>query len=199
MTMNRQDRVKLFLQLSEENGEDHPLYFMDYVLRDASNLLGISFHNGTLCNKIKTVLLLSERGSTYHKKHSENDRAYQSQQGKRRSSFDIWRMLRGLDVEVTLLEVMEAIYDLGGQVFSNVCSNVGRRVFTRTVNNNGYALGMFDEYGLKFEHWQNISGSDGLKPVLVTMYDPNHVLYRAKYDPEIRGVRADNREFNPLH
>ena len=79
--------------------------------------------------------------------------------GKWRSSLDIWRHVIYYKPEVTIFEVMEALYNRKKYYVSHYCPDIQRRVFKLEKNyKDGYLQEIDrDEYGLYFYEWENIS------------------------------------------
>lgn len=180
--MNRIERVAFFVRLTEENGEIGPLYFSEarqkgFIEETKEKSLDV---------QILAALDYAYSNRTYVIYDEKRKEQYS---GGRRSSFDIWRILRGIGYEGTLPRVMQELYNIRGSVNINLCSGAGRRMFRpMTIPPNVFhaSNGMYDEYGLTFEEWNDIEGAAGLNPVIAVMYDPNEVLFRSKFVNEFR-------------
>lgn len=91
----------------------------------------------------------------------------ETRNGARRSALDIWRHIILFKPEITLPEVMQAMYNIRRKLDSNYCGTVKRRVFSIRKPNPWAEPGErylyfddsrhYDEYGLQFKNW-NIKG-----------------------------------------
>jgi len=78
---------------------------------------------------------------------------------KWRSSLDIWRHTKFYKPEVTIFEVMEALYNMSKYYVGHYCPDISRRVFKLKKNCDAFLQTEDrDEYGLYFYEWKNISG-----------------------------------------
>jgi hypothetical protein len=199
--MNRRQRVALFLKLSEENGENYPLY----LSQDHERIVMAGITDPLNLDKLVLSCLSATRHcGTYKVSGSPNfasGRTYPA--GGRRSSFDIWRILKGLGINIPLTTVMESLYRSRHLVYTNVCGGAGRRMF-RVCSTWGLGSGVdsvtgCDEYGLRYDEWDGLNDDAGLTAVTPKMYDPNGVLFRREYASEIDGPHSDedDEDFDP--
>lgn len=74
-----------------------------------------------------------------------------------RSSGDIWRHLKKYRPDVTIFEVMRALYELSANeiIGCDYCDGIRKRVFWG-YGSSTYGFTIIDEYGLEFDEWTNI-------------------------------------------
>lgn len=182
--MNRRERVALVLRLQEEMEGENPLYFNPAELPE---YLSRYSH----LNPVEKVLAISYYLETYNTQSAaelgDSDEA-QETNGSRRSSFDLWRMLRGLGYNTSLTEVMHELYTNRDRFTSNVCGGVGRRVFRIPdlwgVSYTHFSENEPDEYGLAFFEWESLDGPRGISPATRFIYDPHDQLWREEFKKE---------------
>jgi len=203
--LNAKERVALFMKIVAENGEVGPLYFKKSIHEELMSLMKKT--NFDLWTAIEATCtkayshpcydtpnaLLSDEEKV---KLSVNEKLHlsypQTEAKRRRSVFDIFRMVQGLGLPNSILEVMECLYEHGDEFNISVCCTVGRRVFrlNSAWNEGVSSTSSHDEFGLQFDNWSNITTEEG-GAVIPTqyMYDPTHKIYRDKYESEFRPVK----------
>lgn len=77
-----------------------------------------------------------------------------------RSSFDIWRHVLFFNKSFSLQEVMDSLYRNRNWYIGHWCPDINRRVFKIAYSNDWDNISesyYIDEYGLKFDGWENIN------------------------------------------
>ena len=119
--------------------------------------------------------------------------------GRRRSSIDIWRHIKGVLPEVTIFDVMRALYqycivDLKcgfffcGGVRRNVFKNYGR--YSKEAGNLNTEKSRLDEYGIHIGDWEKIGLDKSKFPVEVPVESfSSFGEWNPYYNPEKCGLK----------
>lgn len=80
---------------------------------------------------------------------------FQCNRNRWRSSLDIWRHIIYFKPEITILQVMNSLFNIGDTLSGHFCDNIMRRVF-RTKTYGRLSISERDEYKLYWKDWNNI-------------------------------------------
>lgn len=131
----------------------HPLVFHGYGEKS------LQFqHTPDIINMIEKVLDLSMDYPSYLWFEGE-EFSYETGAGRWRSVIDIWRHIVFFYPDVTIYQVMEAIYAYQYLFVGHFCTAVQRRVFLLKEYSDDDELYTYDydEFSLKFSQWEHIN------------------------------------------
>lgn len=100
--------------------------------------------------------------ATYYYCSTDSKGSVETLPDRNRSSLDIWRHAKLYRPEITIFEVMRAIYNLGTverTVVGCFCNNIHRRVTHIKLGRGSWVFNgknQEDEYGLLIADWKNI-------------------------------------------
>lgn len=153
--MNEEHRQKVYDYLNSEYIKStSPLLFKDYQSPNEE----FDPSKYSVNDMVRRVLILS---NNYFSVNSENN-SIETCSERWRSSLDIWRHIKYYYPEITIFDVMTAIYDIRGELGGQYCSFIKRRTFrikgehtfgSRSWVNNQFGI---DEYGLNWKDWEDI-------------------------------------------
>ena len=132
-----------------------PLTFTKHRGTPISNEIQEKYLNDSISLKqlIRNILHLSKKYWSYST-YTETSPM------RKRSSIDLLRHIKSTRPEVDIYSIMRILYELESEhlIRQNFCYTVERRVFT-SINSRSYWEGYnkYDEYGLQFDEWENIS------------------------------------------
>lgn len=157
--MTRKAQVNSYIK-NHENARWHtlPLIFRGALgdINDNQNSLSVlSNPKSTMEEKVVAVILLSQVNFSYREQGGIHIK--ETRMGAYRNSLDIWRHIILFHPDVTIFEVMAALFNLSNILRGWYCSTVKRRVFWKEPTNRGYSNTDYkDEYGLYLLDWKNI-------------------------------------------
>lgn len=149
--MNEKYRKSVSAYLHSKYCRTSPLEFLDYE------------SNGEIIDPSKySVEQMVERCLELIEHHSSMDSEtgiIETFPARARSSLDIWRHIKYYYPDVTIFDVMNAMYNIGEKLVGHICHDIGRRVFKLKANKSDWGLNYLDdedEYGLTFHQWSDI-------------------------------------------
>ena len=157
--MNQENRDKVNNYLNSENVESlSPLYFNGYE----SPKNEFDRNKYTVEYMCKRVLKLTREYPSYDIETKE----IECRAGANRSSLDIWRHIKYYYSDITIFDIMNALYNIESQEYYGFfCTTICRRIFKNAYKNSNedwqrnlrYFFNIScDEYGLVWDDWKEI-------------------------------------------
>lgn len=145
------EKEKRVMAFVKKNG-DSPLIFGADLYIDARLRKEFAFPPSakSLTSKIYVILNAAQKRGSVDSKGN-----YQCHAGARRSALDVWRLLMGYGVNVSIFQVMRCMCRLK-MVGRSYCSTVQRRVFRPANPGNIWDSEKIDEFKLHIEDWRSI-------------------------------------------
>lgn len=156
--MSRQSQVIDYLK-SDNVESIEPLYFVEEMEDDNCNYIWEErkipekWKKLDLCDLIFKILEHSETCCSTYKSCTED---YETDADTFRSSLDIWRHVIYIKPEITIFQVMSAIWERREELAGQYCYEIYRRVFKKCTWGTIDDEYEEDEYGLTFEQWKDI-------------------------------------------
>ena len=136
---------------------------LDYINRNETDPLAFSGNTSNIEDRLRgletndLVFRVLDLTRIYPSINSNGIKETSS--GRNRSSLDIWRHCLLIVPEISIFQVMSALYNLciEYEISEMYCPDIHKRVFYITKDcNDFYDVNHSDEYGLYFKDWKDI-------------------------------------------
>lgn len=150
----RREKFRKNIQEYVEKNKHDPLYFSADKTNEESLFSSNSFRDYALTDLTYKILGLTDLFPS----RELTTKKFQCYAGSNRSSLDIWRHIIYFRPEISIYSVMEILYSFENYLYSNMCSDVKRRVFKLANEDDSfYDEDKKDEYGMTFNDWEKIN------------------------------------------
>lgn len=148
------DNVEKYLEELSDN-EKAPLIFCDEDGRPSNLGIKKAIKKKEIDSTVKLVTCILQHKEHYYSKNILT-KEVETELGKHRSSLDVWRHAIFYKPEITLMEVMNILFNMRGELRYQMCNMLKKRVFDLESERGGelhHDSANKDEYGLSFGEW----------------------------------------------